>query len=99
MVISNEPGLYLEGRYGIRLENLLLCVSLEESAYGTFLGFAPLTLVPFDLDAVDTAQLTLEEARLLDEYHKGVREILSPHLNLEEQAWLEQSTRPILAAP
>ncbi len=99
MVISNEPGLYLEGRYGIRLENLLLCVSLEESTYGTFLGFEPLTLVPFDRDAIDPHQLTLPEAQLLDAYHNYVRETLSPLLNPAERAWLAAATRPILAAP
>ncbi len=99
MVISNEPGLYLEGRYGIRLENLLLCVPLEETAYGTFLGFEPLTLVPFDRDAVDPAQLTPREAQLLDAYHQTVRETLSPHLNPSERAWLEEATQPILPMP
>ena len=99
MVISNEPGLYLEGRYGIRLENLLLCVPMGESTYGTFLGFEPLTLVPFDRDAVDPAQLTPQEALLLDAYHKTVLDLISPHLNPAERAWLEAATRPILAAP
>ena len=95
MVISNEPGLYLEGRYGIRLENLLLCVRLEENPWGTFLGFESLTLAPFDLEAVESAQLTVQEARLLNAYHQRVRETLSPYLTPEEQAWLIQATRPV----
>ncbi|MBP1758097.1 MAG: Xaa-Pro aminopeptidase [Firmicutes bacterium] len=95
MVISNEPGLYLEGQYGIRLENLLLCIPQGESVYGTFLGFEPLTLVPFDLDAVDPTLLTPHETKLLNGYHQTVRETLSPYLSPSERVWLEQATHPI----
>jgi Xaa-Pro aminopeptidase len=95
MITSNEPGLYLTGQYGIRLENLLLCVSRGESSYGKFLGFEPLTLVPFDLDAVDSSQMTREEITLLNAYHELVLKTLSPHLTEEEGLWLSHATRPI----
>lgn len=58
MITSDEPGLYLEGKYGIRLENLLLCVEKERNEFGTFLGFDPLTMCPFDLEAVEARALT-----------------------------------------
>lgn len=95
MITSNEPGLYLTGQYGIRLENLLLCVSQGESSYGKFLGFEPLTLVPFDLDAVDSSQMTREEITLLNAYHELVLKTLSPYLTEEEGLWLSHATRPI----
>lgn len=96
MVTSDEPGLYLPGQYGIRLENLLLCVERETSAeYGTFLGFEPLTMCPFDLDAVEVSELTSLEKALLNAYHKAVRETLSPYLTEAENRWLESAARAI----
>jgi Xaa-Pro aminopeptidase len=95
MITSDEPGLYLEGQYGIRLENLLLCVPRGETQYGKFLGFEHLTLVPFDLDAVDSSQMNRQEIELLNTYHKMVFSTLSPHLTAEEATWLANATRPI----
>lgn len=95
MVTSNEPGLYIEGKFGIRHENLLLCVEDEENEYGRFLSFENLTMVPFDLDGVDVSMLTPQEKKLLNNYHRTVRETVSPLLNDEERAWLENAARSV----
>lgn len=95
MITSDEPGVYFDGDYGIRLENLVLCVEKETTPFGTFLGFEPLTLTPFDLDAVDPDQLTPKERTLLNTYHARVREAIAPHLPPEEAAWLQAATHPI----
>lgn len=95
MITSNEPGFYLDGSYGIRLENLELCVEKKTTPYGAFLGFETLTLTPFDLDAVDPDQLSAREKALLNAYHARVREAIAPHLPPEEAAWLEEATRPL----
>ncbi|MDY4171565.1 MAG: aminopeptidase P family protein [Evtepia sp.] len=94
MITSDEPGVYFDGDYGIRLENLVLCVEKETTPFGTFLGFEPLTLTPFDLDAVDPDQLTPKERTLLNTYHARVREAIAPHLPPEEAAWLQAATHP-----
>lgn len=95
MITSDEPGLYLPGKYGIRLENLLLCVERKRTEFGAFLGFEVLTMCPFDLDAVEVSGLSAEEKRLLNTYHRKVRETLAAYLTKEENAWLSQATREI----
>ena len=97
MIISDEPGLYLEGRYGIRLENLVVCEDRFENEYGRFLGFSPLTLVPFEREAIDVSLLTQAEMEQVDRYHAAVQKALAPHLAPEERAWLEQATAPLSA--
>lgn len=95
MVTSDEPGLYLEGRFGIRHENLLVCCEGEKNAYGQFMYFEPLTLVPFDLDGVDAAQMSERERELLNAYHVQVYEAIAPYLPKDEALWLEDMTRPV----
>lgn len=95
MVTSNEPGFYLDGEYGIRLENLMVCMERDPSPYGTFLGFATLTLTPFDLDAVEPAQMNPREKALLNDYHAQVYAAIAPHLPPKEADWLKHATRPI----
>ena len=95
MVTSDEPGLYLEGRFGIRHENLIVCCEGEKNEYGQFLYFEPLTLVPFDLDGVDAAQMSEREKKLLNEYHAKVYETIAPYLPEAEQAWLRVATRAV----
>ncbi len=95
MVISNEPGLYIEGRFGIRHENLLLCCRAGESEYGQFLQFKTLTMVPFDRDAIEPSLLTEGELAQLNHYHQTVYNALAPHLTEEECAWLAEVTREI----
>ena len=95
MVTSDEPGLYMDGAYGVRLENLMLCVPRHQTGFGTFLGFEILTLTPFDLDAVDPTRMSPRELALLNEYHARVQERIAPHLPPEEAAWLKRATRPL----
>ena len=95
MVTSDEPGVYFAGAYGIRLENLMLCVEAEQTDYGRFLAFETLTLTPFDLDAIDPEAMSPTERAQLNAYHARVRAAVAPHLPPEEAAWLETATRPI----
>lgn len=95
MVFSNEPGIYREGEYGIRIENLLVCVEKETTAFGRFLGFDTLTLCPIDLRLVVPEMLSPTERQWLNEYHQRVREVLAPHLNDDYRAYLQQITRAI----
>ena len=97
MVFSNEPGFYLAGAYGIRIENLIAVERLADQGEGgrTFLGFETLTLAPIDLSLVDPALLTDGEAAWLDAYHDRVRECLSPHVEGRDADWLAAATRPI----
>ena len=95
MITSDEPGLYLEGKYGIRLENLIVCEKYMENEYGEFLQFKPLTFVPFDLDAVDPSLMTEKERARLNAYHAEVFEKISPYLDEKETRWLAHETRAI----
>ena len=96
MVISNEPGLYKTGEYGIRTENLVLVVEADKTEeFGNFLAFEPLTLFPYDLQLIDRSMLTSEEVAQINDYHRMVRERISPLLNAEEAAWLAAKTQEI----
>lgn len=95
MVITDEPGLYIEGSHGIRLENELLVCEGEKNEYGQFLYFEPLTFVPIDLDALLPGEMTEEERKMLNLYHEMVYEKVSPSLNKEERSWLREYTRPV----
>lgn len=92
MITSDEPGIYLEGKFGVRLENLLVCAARQTNSYGTFLGFEPLTMVPFDRDAILWDTLSEKELRWLAAYHQKVYESLAPHLLEEERQWLRETT-------
>ena len=95
MVTSNEPGFYLEGGFGVRLENLTVVREVETNGYGRFLRFETLTMVPFDLDAVIPSLLGEECRMLLNAYHAKVRKTLAPFLTEEENAWLADATRAV----
>ena len=95
-ILSDEPGIYFAGKYGIRCENLVLCKQLFENEYGRFLGFETLTLAPFDLDLVDRDYLSDEDVRVLNDYHERVYNTLSPYLDEEEKAFLRHETRRIV---
>ena len=95
MVVTNEPGLYVEGSHGIRLENELLVRKGLENEYGQFMYFEVLTYVPFDLDAIDTSLLREDEKSQLNAYHKLVFDTVSPYLNDDERTWLKTYTRAI----
>lgn len=93
MITSDEPGLYLENRFGIRHESLLLCK--KSAVYDGFLEFEPLTCVPFDRDGIASSLLSDLQKLWFNEYQKWVFETLSPHLNPDEIRWLEEVTEPI----
>lgn len=95
MITSNEPGVYLEGKFGIRHENLILCKKLAENSYGTFMGFETLTMVPFDVDAIDISYLNDYEIKLLNDYHKNVYDSISKYFEGDELEWLKNVTKPI----
>ncbi|MBQ9276043.1 MAG: aminopeptidase P family protein [Clostridia bacterium] len=95
MFVTDEPGIYIENAYGVRHENMLLCVKNEDTEYGTTLRFEPITLVPFDLDAINADELTADEKAWLNDYHKTVFEKVSPLLDDEHREYLRHATRAI----
>ena len=96
MVTTDEPGVYIEGSHGIRLENELVCRELENNEYGQFMGFETITCAPIDLDAVLPEEMTARQRRWLNEYHAFVRDTLMDYMQGEEErAWLCEATRAI----
>lgn len=95
MVTTDEPGVYLERKYGIRTENELICRKAEKNEYGQFMEFEIITYAPIDLDAVLPEEMTENERRILNEYHEMVYEKISPFLDPEERTWLKEYTRKI----
>jgi Xaa-Pro aminopeptidase len=99
MTITDEPGIYLAGRCGARIENTLLIVPYKETEFGQFLGFESLTLCPIDKRPILKDMLLQEEVDWLDAYHQRVYDALSPHLSPDEAAWLRQATSPLASLP
>ncbi|WP_244264200.1 aminopeptidase family protein P [Holdemania massiliensis] len=95
MVVTDEPGVYVEGQYGIRIENELIVKLGEKNFYGQFMEFETTTLAPIDLDAVDPEILTPSAREALNRYHQRVRKALTPYLTTEEAAWLKDAARSI----
>lgn len=95
MTVTDEPGLYLAGKFGVRIENTLIVKDFIETEFGKFLQFESLTLCPIDLDCADLDMLTAEEKQWLNDYHEMVFEKLSPLLNDEEKEWLKTNTARI----
>ncbi|EEX17937.1 aminopeptidase P family protein [Prevotella veroralis] len=95
MTVTNEPGLYLEGKFGVRIENTLLIVPAETTAFGDFLKFETLTLAPIDTTPIVLDLLTEEERLWINNYHRRVFKSLSPYLAGHERKWLEEATRSI----
>ena len=95
MICSDEPGVYLEGRYGIRLENMILVVKDEFNEYGQFLRFETLSLVPFDRRLIDKKYLDEKTIGIIDAYHRRVYETLLPYLDEDEASYLERITREL----
>lgn len=95
MITSNEPGLYLEGKYGIRTENLIVTRQYETTEFGDFYNFETLTLFPYDTTLIERGIMTQEEIDWVNEYHAKVYSELSPLLNAEEQEWLKSKTQKI----
>ena len=100
MLTSNEPGLYVTGKYGIRSENLVLTVpALSTPDGGNFLRFETVTLFPFDTNLVDTSMMTDAQIKWLNDYHKHVYDTLSPHLSADAAQWLARKTEPVMKNP
>ena len=95
MITTDEPGVYLEGKYGIRTENELVCHKAEKNEYGQFMEFENITYAPIDLDGIDPEQMSPREKQMLNDYHKKVYEVLSPYMTEEENEWLKKYTRAI----
>lgn len=96
MILSNEPGYYKQGSFGIRIENLVLVEERQiTGAEGAYLGFETLTFVPLDRKLIDTSLLTADEIAWVDDYHARVRALIAPRLEGEDLAWLERETAPL----
>ncbi|MDY3796972.1 MAG: aminopeptidase P family protein [Agathobacter sp.] len=95
MITTDEPGIYIEGKYGIRTENELICRKGVKNEFGQYMYFENLTYVPIDLDAIDPAQMTSVEIKHLNDYHAMVYEKMSPYFEGEELEFLKKYTRAI----
>ncbi len=95
MITTDEPGVYVEGSHGIRIENELLCKKAEKTEYGQIMDFEPLTYAPIDLDCIDLSQMEPKDRERLNAYHKTVYEKLSPYFDGDELNFLKKYTREI----
>lgn len=95
MILTNEPGIYKEGKYGIRTENMMLVKPDRENEYGRFLKFETLTWCPIDIEGISVEMLTDDEIQWLNEYHEKVYRNLSPYLAADEKKWLKEATRKL----
>ncbi len=95
MVLSNEPGVYMDGEYGIRVENMMVVRGGESNAYGRFMDFDVLTYVPLELEAIDAELLDSGQIRWINDYHRQVWETLSPWMEEDARLWLREATRAI----
>lgn len=98
MVTTIEPGVYIEGSHGIRIENELVCHKTNKNEYGQFMAFETLTMAPIDLEAIEPSLMTQDELDFLNEYHQRVYETLQPMLPEEERLWLKEATRKVTHA-
>lgn len=95
MILTDEPGIYIEGSHGIRLENELLVCMSDKNEYGQFMNFETITYIPFDLDGIVPEVMNSDDIKYLNAYHKTVFEKISPYLDEEETEWLRKYTREI----
>jgi Xaa-Pro aminopeptidase len=95
MTVTDEPGLYLAGKFGVRTENTLLITQYKNTEFGEFLQFEPLTLCPIDTTPIDLQMMLPEEIEWLNSYHQMVYDKLAPHLDDDEKAWLRNATKAI----
>ena len=95
MTVTDEPGIYMEGKFGVRIENTLLVTPYKETEFGSFLQFKSLTLAPIDTTPILMDMLLEEEKAWLNAYHAEVYRQLSPHLSDEENEWLAKATQAI----
>ena len=95
MIVTDEPGLYLSNKFGVRIENTLLIKKYMKTEFGEFLQMEPLTLCPIDLTPVDITMLLPEEVMWLNNYHQLVYAKLSPYLSVDEREWLKNATKAV----
>ena len=95
MITTDEPGIYQAEKFGIRIENELLCKKWKQNQYGQFLEFEYLTYAPIDLDGIEPDLMNKQEKQWLNDYHKKVYEKISPYLSKDERKWLKEYTREI----
>ncbi len=95
MTVTDEPGIYLEGQFGVRIENVLLIQPAMETDFGSFLQFETLTLCPIDTEPLDVSLLTPDELLWLNDYHQLVYDRLAPHLDAPDRDWLRIATQPV----
>ena len=95
MTVTNEPGLYLAGKFGVRIENTMIIEPYMKTGFGEFLQLQPLTLCPIDKAPIDVQLLTDEELQWLNGYHARVYEELSPLLDEAHRLWLQEATAPL----
>lgn len=95
MLVSDEPGVYIAGSHGIRIENILFCEKRESNEDGQFMGFKPLTLVPLDPEGIDLSYMERSDIEALNQYHQMVYERLSEYLSEEEKMWLREQTKSV----
>jgi len=95
MILTIEPGVYKEGKHGIRIENVTVVEEDMTTDSGKFMRFQPLSFCPIDLKGIDVTLLTINEKKWLNEYHKQVFDKLSPYLEVEEKEWLIENTKSI----
>ena len=95
MVTTDEPGVYVEGSHGIRIENELVCRKAEKNEYGQFMDFETITYAPIDLDAINPSLMSERERKMLNDYHAMVYEKLSPYMTEEENIWLKKYTKSV----
>jgi peptidase, M24 family protein len=98
MTVTDEPGLYVEGLFGIRIENTLLTTPYRSTPFGEFLQFSSLTLCPIDTAPIELSMLTIDELSWLNNYHRTVYNTLAPHLDSEHTEWLKDATKPLEVA-
>jgi Xaa-Pro aminopeptidase len=95
MTVTDEPGIYLPGRFGVRTENTLIITHYRDTEFGRFLQFEPLTLCPIDTTPIIKEELLPEEVEWLNQYHQHVYDVLAPHLSADDEQWLKEATKAI----
>ena len=95
MTVTDEPGIYIEGRFGVRIENVLLIKPYATTPFGQFLQFEPLTLCPIDTKPIVMEMMTNDELQWLNQYHQMVFDCLAPHLDEQHREWLRSATKPL----
>ncbi len=95
MITTNEPGIYVDGSYGIRIENEIVAKKGIKNEYGQFMCFETITYAPIDIDGIDIKYMNKDEITYLNKYHKLVYEKISPYLSEEEKSWLKEYNREI----